>query len=198
MSPREEVPAAGNPFAPPAAVLTEAQEPLDPSALPRPAALQRLVLLTLGFLMPVILWMILAMAGAALGSRYPPHQGTAIVGAFGTVAPLLVFLVYLPYALARMHRTSATLPMRILGCRFVRPDGGRAGLLRIVVLWWLPGFLLLVGPMLAGLLFLSRPTAVLGSLVAGPLLHLADTLTSHRASRRTLRDQLAGLVMVRP
>lgn len=187
-----------NPFAPPASELTLPSEDPEAQALPRPAPLQRLVLLALGFLMPLGAWILLVLAGSLLASRVSGHQGTALVGAFGTLLPFLLGILYLPYALIRLKRTSATLPMRILGYRFISARGGAAGFSRIWFLWWLPGLGLPLASFVVGLVSMRELPGALLVMGAGPALLVADLLGARRASRRTFRDQLAGLVMVKP
>lgn len=142
-----------------------------------------------------MVWTITTAVVAALLARN--SQGMAVL--ILPLLTLLAFAAYLGWSLSRLARASATLPMRLFGYRFLRArDGASARFLRIWLAWWVPGAILLFAPPIAALLWAKSLPAGLLIASAGPMFHLADLASARGVSRRTLRDRLAGLVMVKP
>jgi uncharacterized RDD family membrane protein YckC len=188
---------ADNPFAAPGADLSGAI-PEPPPGDPVPASpTHRLLAAILGVSLGFALYLGSAIAGQILSeqlgipARLVPWEPM-------DYAPGAVFLAaYLPIAGHRLARTGQTLPLRILGLRFARPDGTPVGAWRIGLLHGLPTALLFWLPVLAA--DTLRAAGPLDGLLrfAGLILLCLNALGARGPSRRTWLDRWVGFTVVK-
>lgn len=154
---------------------------------------RRLAAFMVGGLIEFLL--LLLLAAPQLGSFFWPGGRFVNMPLWvaGTGAALLAWLFYLGYNLYGLHRSGQSVSKKIFGMRIVNLDGSRTPLWRIILLRY--GFLIFLD-VISGVIvrtnpFLRGPISVLVSTI-----YLIDRCLIFRKDRRTLRDLIAGTIVV--
>jgi hypothetical protein len=193
-------PETENPFAPPAAALADAPEAAGgaaaPSSVPASAA-HRLTAALIGialgyaaFLASMLTGQILA-ESLGIAARFtvwePMDYGPGAAG----------LAVYAPFAIRRLARSGQTLPLRLLGLRFSRPDGSPVEAWRILLFHGLPTLAIFWAPVLAASAARlgGPPDGLLR--FSGLVALCANALSAGRSSGETWLDQFAGFRVVK-
>ncbi|MFN8010183.1 MAG: RDD family protein [Holophagaceae bacterium] len=192
---------ADNPFAPPSAPLVEAPPEADgtpASAPPMPASpAHRLTAAVVGIALGYAATLASMITGELLAERLGIAARFTAWEPLDYAAGAAGLAVYAPFALRRLARSGQTLPLRLLGLRFARPEGEPVEAWRILLFHGLPTAALFWGPVLAAsALRLGGPLD--GLLRFSGLIALCtNALSAARASRRTWLDAVGGLAVVK-
>jgi uncharacterized RDD family membrane protein YckC len=176
-----------NPYAAPTARLADALRP-DELALA-----ERGTRLGAALLDGIVLAGPIAVAGIVAAITLPAYQrsvgagggGTATWAAFGLLGLLVFigFIVVIAINCVWLDRYGQTIAKRWLGIKVVRSDGSPCPLSRIILLRWLPMFVM-------NLILRFIP-------IIGPLVSFVDPLLIFRNDRRCLHDLIADTKVVK-